>query len=242
MRAGNIDPNCDFHIVSSTFGCTGKVTPNRSWGLVNSTYSWANTNPATVRIRAADTAPARMLSLCEIPGRGQPTLDRNVRVVNQMGSDPAQNLKLTMRPTEPNLNELVPKSQSSPGPASACVCMKAGGAGTLFQMLVKLLPPTAMCWATSTSTFSCRSVTGINAFVDFSKFQSDRTAKHPNVASAAGQVAKGPVGDCATFMSSTSENRPVCFEDVYRTDSVTDASNRRRRQAARPAQPTSGPT
>src|SRR5262245_10765484 len=86
MRAGNIEPNCDFHIVSSTFGCTGKVTPNRSWGLVNSTYSWSNTNPAPVSIRAADTARTRMLSLSEILGRGQPTLDRNVRVVNQMGS------------------------------------------------------------------------------------------------------------------------------------------------------------
>jgi len=41
----------------------------------------------TVRIRAADTALTRMLSLCEIPGLWQPTLDRNVRVVNQMESD-----------------------------------------------------------------------------------------------------------------------------------------------------------
>src|SRR4030095_7086523 len=88
MRAGSIDPNCDFHIVSSTFGCTGKVTPKRSWGLVNSTYSWANTAPATLRIRAADTALTRMLSSAKFPGCGQPTLDRNVRVVNQMGSDP----------------------------------------------------------------------------------------------------------------------------------------------------------
>src|SRR4029453_16034200 len=103
-----------------------------------------------------------------------------------------------MAPTEPNVNERVPKSQSSPGPRSACVCMKAGGAGTLFQMLVKLLPPTAMCRATSTRTCSCRSVTGTNAFVDFSKFQSERTEKHPKFASAAGQVTKGPVPDCAT--------------------------------------------
>src|SRR4030095_16713206 len=101
--------------------------------------------------------------------------------------------------------------------------------------------PTAMCRATSTRTFSCSSVTGTNAFVDFSKFQSDRAEKHPSDASAAGQVAKGPVGDCATLMSSTSENRPVCLEDAYRTDSVTDASNRKRPHMARPAHPTIGP-
>src|SRR6185503_15408656 len=115
---------------------------------------------------------------------------------------------------EPNLNERVPKSQSSPGPASACVIVKAGGSGTLFQMLVKLLAPIARFRPTSTSTFNWRSVTGINAFVDFSKSQSDRTEKHPSAASTAGQVRKGPVGDCAAVRSSTSENRPVCFEDA----------------------------
>src|SRR5215217_3376870 len=67
MRAGNIEPNCDFQIVSSTFGCTGKVTPKRSWRLVNSTYSWADAAPAMARIRAADTTLTRMMSLYEFP-------------------------------------------------------------------------------------------------------------------------------------------------------------------------------
>src|SRR5258705_190373 len=50
-----MEPNCDFHIVCSTFGCTGKVTPNRAALLVDSTYSWASAAPADAKTTAVET-------------------------------------------------------------------------------------------------------------------------------------------------------------------------------------------
>src|SRR4051812_22436413 len=78
-----MEPNCDFHSVSSTFGCTGKGTQKRASFLVNSTYSWASADPAGARIRAADTALRRMVVplTCDV-FPGGPTLDGTTSPVN----------------------------------------------------------------------------------------------------------------------------------------------------------------
>src|SRR5258705_13873692 len=79
-----MEPNCDFHIVCSTLGSTGNVTPKRSSLLVNSTYSWATTDPAMARTRAADTALRRMVFPLTCDGVSGLTDSRRLRRLQLM--------------------------------------------------------------------------------------------------------------------------------------------------------------